>query len=234
MTNLVKIDVTLPLEQPIQHELNDIAKEYKASRILQEISIYRIVRIHRNKTWQQIIDDEDNPVFPTWEKFVSQVSDELSISRQLIFDRIKVYAIMNYLGYTDVETVVKLSEQPSFYKRLFDMTVDWNSYLAQPNNILIPGTQSLSENDAKEKLKNVIEDAEAFDTQKEAIAYLETEILKMPHIKVNLIGNNIIVNYTIFEQNPDGEFEISKCGTITYFPDSGLPNEVIAHLSKLK
>jgi hypothetical protein len=232
-TNLVPNDLTLPIESPIQDELFHIEKEYYASNLLKEISLYRIVRIHNNKTWQNIIDSDGFQAYPNWEDFCSYVSEGLSVSRQLIFDRIRLYSELRWLGYDDKEIILKLAEKPSFYKRLLDLSMDWNPYSGEPDAILIPGVEDLSQDEAKEKLKEVLENAEIFNTQKDAITHFQTEILHKPKITTKIDNDRLIVSYETYAIGVDGSSILDNYGIIQFYPDTFVTDEVLDYLKKI-
>ena len=233
MTTNLTLNITLPVEQNITDELFHIRQEYYTSNVLKEISLFRIRRIHQTKSWKQIVNDSGEQIYSSFEAFITEIVDELSIARQIIFDRIKIYDQLNYLGYDDQSILLKLAERPSFYKRLLDMAIDWNPYENEPNSILIPGSENLTEDSAKTQLREVIENAETFDTQKDALIHFETEILHKPNISAKLDNQLIVVNYTSYSIDTEGNFEIDKYGMIEFYPNSDVPEEVLSYLRKI-
>lgn len=222
----------VPSQEPTANdEFDKIIQEYVAANIVHEISRFRIWRLKSTERWKEIVNPDGSVKYPTWEDFVVDVAEQLNCGRQLIFERVRVYEQLHWLGYNHEESIKMVAERPSFYPRFFGLVLDWDQRAGKPRNILIPSAQSSTAN-SKQIIKDLIEDVSTFDTQKDALKFVSENILIEPQVDFWFDGDVIRCTYYNQYVDQNGDVHIGDSGTATYYPDKQLPAWAYEKLEK--
>lgn len=232
--NLIEI---IPPQGTIYEEIAAIQRDFVVSAYMKEIVYYRIYRIHRDKLWKQYInpDTGDND-YDSFEQFLQHALSHLNLGRQTIFGRIKLYEQLLWLGYTEAQSIQKITEKPELYKNVLNLVLDWDSKTRQPNSIRLPNLTGGTVGEAKAYLIGILDNADSFDRQLDAIDYIKEDLLLQPKIKIwcDSYSNIISVDYTMSSVDDNGATHIDETGIIKFYPDSDIPDWVKSKLSGIR
>lgn len=213
-------------------EFDKIVSDSRISDVLKEVSRFRIWRMHKTGSWRSIVDDNGNPMYEIWEDVVTKLSEILDCGRQQIYDRVRIYEQLNWLGYTDQESIQMIADRPYLYTRTLDMVVDWNQREEKPRSILIPELANASEDKAKEHLRSLLDDVDAFDTQKEALRFVSETVMSEPQVDLWYDGDVVRAIYYKSAIDEKGNKYVEDYGTVTFYPDGKPPAWVMEKLEK--
>lgn len=234
MNEITRVVELVPsLESTPNQEYERIITDFKVSDVLKEIGRYRIWRLHKTGSWRQIVDNNGNALYNSWEEIVNDLAQTLDCGRQQIYDRVRVYEQLHWLGYTDQESIQMVADHPYLYTRTLDMVVDWNQREEQPRRILIPQMANATEEQAKTHLRELLTDVKTFDTQKDALKFVSESVLAEPQVDFWYDGD--VIRCTYFEQSIDeaGNLHTDSVGTVTFYPDNDLPAWARTKLEKM-
>lgn len=204
-------------------ELEQIIKEFQVAEFLGEIARYRIWRLHKSDNWKQIVDDSNLQKYNSWEDVITDLSELLHCGRQQLFDRVRVYEQLSWLGYSPEESIKMVAQRPSLYTRVLSMVMDWDQRKEQPRSISIPTMDKATKEDAVGYIRELLDDVTTFDTQKEAIKYVSESVLLEPQVDFWYNGDVVYVKYFQQSINPDGTMQVQDYGNVTFYPDSDMP-----------
>ncbi len=222
------------LESTPNAEFEQIIKEFKLSDLLGEISRYRIWRLRKSGDWAKIVDDSGIFQFNLWEDFISHVIEILHCSRQQMFDRLRVYEQLNWLGYTAEESIMMVTDQPSLYTRVLGKVMDWDQRKEEPRSISLPDVNNTTTKEkAQESVRNLLNEVTTFDTQKDALKYISETVLLEPQVSVFYNGDTITVEYYQQSIDKDGGLQVEGYGKSVFYPSSDLPDWVREALMKI-
>lgn len=235
MSNIqaISTNVVPAEEQDANKEFDHIIADYKISNILKEISRYRIWRLRKNDRWKGIEDDYGDPMYETWEDVVISLSEHLDCGRQQIYDRVRIYEQLFWLGYTAEESIKMVADKPYLYARTLDMTLDWNQREEQPRVVKIPSLSSASEDEVKEGLRDLLDNVETFDRQKDALRYVSESVLAEPQVDLYYDGDVIRVTCSTHAIDENGETHMEDYQLVTFYPDSQVPSWARDKLERL-
>lgn len=224
MTNALATTITslVPKEEPTADmELQRIIEEYNVANIVREISRFRIWRLNKTGKWRSILNADGDIQYPTWEDFVIDIGDKLNCGRQQIFERVRVYEQLHWLGYSAEDSIRLVSTKPALYPRLFGMIMNWDQRAGEPREILIPNLNGTK--DAKKIIRELIDDVNVFDTQADALKFVSESILVEPQVDFWFDGDKIHCVYYNQYIDSNGEVHLGDSGAVTYYPDKDMP-----------
>lgn len=211
------------MEPSANQELDQIYQEFKVAEFLSEIARFRIWRLHKTEDWKQIVDDTNQFKYNSWEDVVTDISETLHCGRQQLFDRVRVYEQLFWLGYSPEDAIRMVAERPSLYTRVLGMVMDWDQRKEQPRSISIPNMEKATKDEAVEYIKELLDDATTFETQKDAIKYISESVLLEPQVDMWYDGDVIYVKYFQQSVDLDGVMKVEDFGSIIFYPNADLP-----------
>ena len=226
-------DKLVPDTCTTQEDYDLIFNEFLLGSTIRERAFYRIWRIRNNKTWDKIFSPsgDDYKSFGDMVKSIAS-NESLGIGRQIIYDRVKTYDQLEWAGYNHGEIIAKVSARPSLYQRVVGKIIDWNNEERKPDQIRLSTTDNLTEDEAKEELRDLIEEIEAFPRQLDALDYVDENILHMPQVKIWMEDDAIVLDYVKTSVEQDGSIYIEDQGVVRYYPNQSVPEWCIEELRK--
>lgn len=197
----------IPTEEPTaDDEYNRIIDEFGLSSVLNESAMYRVWRMKQNDTWINVTDaSTGTKMFGTWEEFITSISDVTGRGRQTIFNRVKTYSQLQLLGYTDEEMIGMMTKAPFIYQRALSYLMDFDVRTGEVRGLHYTDLGYEENEDlVLSEMKEIIDSLSSFERGKEALQYIETDILMHPAVSVKLSEKEIIVYWTIFQKDQNG------------------------------
>lgn len=216
-----------PEESTANDELGRVVEEFIAADILKEVARYRIWRLKSSGAWKNITDSAGNPRYRIWEDFVQDVGEQLGCGRQHIFERIKVYDQLFWMGYTADQAIAMMIKSASLYTRMTSMLLDWDVRNQKPRKVLVPElAKNISEDKVIDALREIVTKVESFEKQSEAIKYVSEHVLIEPQCEVWYDGDKIFCEFFVHSIDEDGMTHVDEYGKIAFYPDQDAPKWV--------
>ena len=204
-----------------------VKQEFIVADIIKEVARYRLWRFKTSGNWKNILDDSGTQKYRVWEEFVQDVGEQLNCGRQHIFERIKVYDQLFWLGYTPEEAIKMMIKSASLYTRTTGMLLDWDVKTQKPRKVLVPELdKNLSEDKIVTKLRDIVDKVESFDKQGEAIKYVSETVLLEPQCEIWYDGDRIYCEYFAQSIDDDGNTHTDEYGKVSFYPDKEMPRWV--------
>lgn len=213
-------------------EFAQIIDELALSGALHESAMYRIYRMKVTGKWADVTDlNTGEKYFPTWEDFVKTVGTITGNSRQKIFDRVKAYQELSAIGFTPEEMIMKMTEAPTLYTRALKLLCNFD---VRTDKILsLTFDDADDHEDAAKKLRNIVDDLSSFERSKDALDYIQQDILLEPVVQVFVNEDGyVILNWTVFDRTKGAKL-IQDEGTVEFKPSSTMPDWVAAEFSRI-
>lgn len=221
------INIIPDIETP-QDEYRHIFDEFVLGSAIRERAFYRIWRLRKTGIWNQIISDNGQR-YNIWEDFIKDIAnnDALGIGRQIIFDRMKAYDQLEWLGYTHEDIIHKMSMRPSLYTRVLKRIIQWDSLDRKIISVAVPTADNSSEETMRDAVNGIIKDVEAFDKQIDAIRYVDENLLCAPRVEIYMEDDVIVLDYVRTSVTEDGEIVVDESGQIKFYPNEPVPDWVL-------
>lgn len=222
LTRYSDIDDMLVESPSYDVEADTIIRFYSASKILQEVAVYRLYRMYINKAWTDR--------FANGSDFITNMSAQMGISSRVVYERLKTYDIFQWLGVYPTDAIKRTTESPHLYSQIFKaLVVDWDLETHLPGSVKIPGIDEIDSEATKQKLLDVVNDSEHFDTQTQALDNIKANILGAPviHLYVKDDDDAIYADWEFGVIDGTGQRQIESFGHVQWLPDGDVPDEVI-------
>lgn len=227
ITQRITVSV-VPDDCAAQDDYNAIFQEFAIGSTIRERAFYRIWRLRNNGEWINIVGINGEK-YGSWEDFIRDIAsnDALSIGRQVIFDRMKVYDQLDWLGYSHEQIISKMSLRPSLYTRVLKRVVDWDTNGKVPNQVLMPVDDPTDTDTIRDSLNDLLHDVESFPRQIDALKYVDENILLSPKVSVYMDDDTVVVEYTETAIDDKGNVSIHDSGSIRFLPDAFVPDWLV-------
>lgn len=224
----------LPQALDIDDELRMIVSESANSAIMREVSRYRIWRIRENDLWKEAKCEDGTPRWSDWDSFVEDMGEILGCGRQHIYDRMRIYDQLVWLGLTPEEIVIRVAQQEYLIINAMNKMIDWDTRNGKVRTVRLPNVtaKDTDEEQVKTKIKDVLQDLESFDTKSDAIRYVSETLVGEPQVDVWYDGGIIHLRYSVYSFDEDGNMSVDEYGDIKFYPDKDLPQWVHKALEK--
>ena len=219
-------------EKTADEEYNRIIDEFGLSSVLNESAMYRVFRMKTNGKWSQVTDVTTGlKIFGTWEEFISAVSSVTGRGRQTIFNRVKTYAQLQILGYDDEEMINMMTKAPFIYQRALSYLMDFDVRSNEIKQIHYADIDFEENPDLViSDVKEIIDSLSSFEKGKEALEYIETDILMNPIVNIDVNDRDITVYWTTFNKDDNG-IVIPDVNHVVFETDHTPPDWVLDKLA---
>lgn len=216
-----EIDKWIVEQDSLDHEIEQISQFYRISATMREIANYKMYRAYLNKTW---LDK-----FESGAKFIEFMCEANGVSQRTIYERIKVYDIMQWLGIDYHDAIHKMCDKPSLYMQTLQLLIkDWNFETHQPGTVKLPDSSELSEPEVKIKMLELLDDGNTYEKQYEAIDHIKQDVLGQPLVSLYIEDEDILAaKYESVEYLPDGTRTIAEAGIVKWYPSGEVPDFVL-------
>lgn len=199
-------------------EMAQIDKEFFVARAAQEFVMYRIYRIRKSEMWKD--------TYNTYQDFCQDIREKYGISYMTIHTRNTAYRLLEWIGYDANDAIKMMLEKPYLYSQVIQNLVTFNNDMEEP--IIMA---NIDNERPKESLREIITDAGAMDSVREALTYVKENYTLKPTVSAYMSENNIVIEYTTYAINIAGEPEIDVNERITLYSDKPLPDVVYNAIS---
>lgn len=211
-----------------QEDYKLIFDELLVGNALRERAFYRIWRLRNSGGWKDIIGSGGER-YQTWDDFVNDIVSVggISVGRQTIYNRMRVYDQLAWIGYSDAQILAKMASKPSLYRRALDLVMDWDFSDKRPRRLAISGDDASGEPDVSRRaLRKLIADVESFPRQVDALRYIEESVLLEPVVRIyyDVQDSSVVVYYARASINQNGQQEEEESGTIKFFTHVSVPD----------
>lgn len=233
------VEIVIPPPLPAADELNSIVGEFKVGYALREAALFRIWRLWVSEDYREIMSNdpslqEQYPLFHTFAMLVEFVAGEIGVSRSKVYSRMKLYSVLDWLGFSNPQSVIMLADKPSVVEKIINLLYVWDNTLKEVIGVksTIFGEDFNSE-DHKEKVREFIVGACAMPSANDAIAYVSDEMGTGSSIKLQYSSASL--NELLLWCFParDGDMAaVPFTATFELVSDDALPEWVVEELVK--
>lgn len=229
---LVKLNIQLPEQGNIKDEVEHIKQEFIYSNVAREIAIYRMWRIHKTQLWRTIEDETGKQYYKTWDDFIEEMMEALGISRPLVYQRLRVYYVLEFLQYSVDESVKKLISKPNAIAKALSKLVHWDMVNSRPLKITVPRQNNLTQEEAIVAIREIIDKFDAFDFAKDANKFMNENEFGEPVFTWWRDGLNLVLHYTYYAVDQQGNFVVDNEGEITFMPNANYSHDIGAFIDQ--
>lgn len=243
---IVNYDTLLPEELSPSDEVQEIIKEFSVGNVLKERGMFRLWRMHRDRSYQQIYSDdpdvpENTPLYHTFKEFIADICEHNSVSRATIFSRIRTYEQLDWLEYDDATKIRFMVDKPTLYSGALSKLLDWSHDDKEPYSVRLPDVDiDEDEEGAKNALKTVLDELAEHDSINGALRSVD-ETLSGTRPEVEIFWNeeqsSFSVSWVSYSVTEDGSVVVEEIGNANFEPDDSVPMWVwseVAHRLKAK
>lgn len=184
------VEIVIPPPLPAAEELDSIVGEFKVGYALREAALFRIWRLWVSEDYREIMSDdpslqEQYPLFHTFAALVEFVAGEIGVSRSKVYSRMKLYSVMDWLGFSNPQSVVMLADKPSVVEKIINLLYVWDNTIKEVIGVksTIFGEDFDSE-EHKGRVREFIIGACEMPNANDAIAYVSDEMGTGSSIKI--------------------------------------------------
>lgn len=189
--------VQLPERMEYDDEYHAIREETSMGTLLRESALFRIWRIKAYKIYEMGSSDEEQyaPRFVTWNDFAKHVSEHAGVSRSTVYSRLRLYDQLAWLGYDMLEAYAIVVHKSYLAGKVLDTIIDWSREYDESTFKTDFFGDDLRPIDAKEEIKDVLEECLAHDSVSGALRNLDSEVLGKPVVDMYYMNGAIVVAY---------------------------------------
>lgn len=216
-----------PQEASPNDEIERISQEFLMADLIKEVGRFRIWRMKDTGSWKLVVDEVTGELrYETWEQFISDMSKILQCGRTHLFDRMRIYDQLQWLGYTHEEMLRMMATAPSLYYRFLTKAIMWDAKLQSPTVIKIPETYSMSNADAKDHVRDIVGKLDSFDSTHQALKYVSETVLVEPQLEIIYDGDVLKCIYYNQEEDANGEVQVVDYDEAMFYPNKDVPDWV--------
>lgn len=215
MFDIRPIEVDEPAALTPREEVNSIIQEYKLGHALREVALFRVWRMWRDNSYLNIYAESPDalpgqPEFPTFTDFLKFITVHLDVSRAKVYTRLKVYSLLEHLGYSEHDMVRMMATKPGLYEKVLTSVFLWDQESRTPTGMKVDafGNNPYDET-TKENVRDFIGELEASDSVGDAVSRLLHDVLGKPKITLRVTGGAIVVEYTTIAIDADTGDEVT-------------------------
>ncbi len=227
MFEIAPVEVDVPTELAALDEVESIMNELVIGESLRERGMFRLWRMKKGQTYLEIVDENDDngyPLFGVFEDFVKYFCQVIDVSRAKIFDRIRTYSQLEWLEFSHQEMLNMMSIRPGLYSRALKKIFNWDAQENVPTSLKTDYFGDPSDPDeAKEGIKEYIEELSLHDSVSGAIETLEKDVLGQPEVYIFFLDGSLVVR---FDEGfvTEGGMEITEdVGEVIFEAEAELP-----------
>lgn len=238
MFDIQKFSVELPEICTAREDIVSAVREFVAGRGMKERALYRIYRIWNNRSYLDMYSEDPESgagmlMFPTWSDFIDFVTESVDISKSTIYSRLKAYSLFDWMGYTQEESLRKMSSRANLYTRALDEIVDWDSESRSPTAFRTDLIDvDIDDPIAPKKTREIILELESYESIGEAIRYLRNDLMQKPEISISICERDLRIRYAIqIVDSETGEIT-NDYGEILFESNDSVPDWIYEELER--
>lgn len=210
-------NISIPEIVSLTDELQQIAKEIFVSRAALEFSLYRLYRILETGIWKETY---------TYEDFSEYIQETFNVSMMTLASRKRSYRALAWMGYTAEESIRMMIDKPHLYTKAIQNLVLFNDTTSDKPVLKI----AVDDEEAPVQIARDIIESITDMTVSDAQKYIRENYTAEPTVTINIEGGAIVVSYTLFAPDVDGEVQISEQDKIVFHPNKTVPNSVLSEI----
>lgn len=236
MFELQPLSIEVPVQYEASEEAREIVRGLAIGGAIRETAMFRIWRMWRDKSYLDIMSDNpetpDRMMFPTFTEFIQVLCEQLEVSRSKIYNRIRAYTQLDYLGFGDDSKLLLMSTRPGLYEKALNLIFVWDQDTQEPTAYKTDAFGDIMDEDSLVRVKRFIEELSDHESVQDALSYLKHDIMGRPEITLifDKGAQNFKIEYTSMVLSEDGDESTSYYNT--WEPGSELPDWVVSEINK--
>lgn len=233
MNDIIKFEPSYPVYNSFQEEKEKIVSWLSVGIGTKEVALFMIYRIWRDslyigQTTQDFTLSELNSTYIAFGDFLKEVIEAVDISRSTVYSRIKTYGLLEWLGYVEQHAIRMMATRPSLYEKVLSAIFSWDQEARVPSAVKTAEFGEITSPTFKEEVRKFINSLESFDSIKDAVDHLKSDLMKEPTIRIRLESvNSLVVSYETSDYDADtGESFVSN-NSVVFYSDKLLPGWVV-------
>ena len=234
VTHIELFEVAVPTVLAPADEIRRVQEWLSYSSAMREVSLFVLYRMWRDLTYMDI-DSEDidalpgQPKYESWSAFLKDLLRTVEVSRSTVYSRLRTYALLEWLEYTEHRMVRMMAEKPGLYEKVLAAIFLWDQEARVPSGVKTNEFGDLHDPEFKERVREFLSSLDAFDSVGDAIAHVTHDILGKPMMNVVFKNRDEIAVY--FEEKAYdeelGEEITVNTGMISFYSDEEVPEWLV-------
>lgn len=240
MTDIVLYRPQLPVSGDFNQARTEIVNLLSFGTGTRETALFVIYRIWRDnlfigqpKYGQTVVYDDNGiasipDTYRSFDEFVHEVSGFVEISRSTIYNRLRVYSLLEWLEYTEAQSLLIVAARPSMIDKVLSAIFLWDRDSRLPIGVKTAEFGLLHDSEFKKNVRKFIDSLEAFETTKDALDHLQGDIIGSPKITFSVKDNHTVaMRYETQYTDPNTGESTPVYGSISLFADEEIPEWVV-------
>lgn len=183
--NIELFEVAVPEVLAPEGEVQRIREWLSFSSAMREVSLFVLYRMWRDMTYMDIdATDIDalpgQPKYESWSSFLRDLLRTVEVSRSTVYSRLRTYALLEWLEYTETRMVRMMAEKPGLYEKVLNAIFMWDQEARIPSGVKTMEFGELGGPDFKQNVREFLAGLDAFDSVGDAISHVAHDLLGKP------------------------------------------------------
>jgi hypothetical protein len=224
MNSVVRFEPSFPVFHSFSDEKDKIINWMSMGIGTREVALFMLYRIWRDSLY---INTDNHAVYASFNEFVKEVTAEVDLSRSTVYSRIKDYGLFEWLDYSEEQAIRMMAARPSLYDKVLGAIFVWDQEARVPSSVKTSEFGPMLSAEFKGNVRKFIDSLESFDSIKDALDYLKSDIVGEPTIRIRVESESeIVITYETTQYNADTGESFAVYDEVEFFSEASLPDWV--------